>query len=33
VIMRKRVKSGGKTMKGLVNRRDKETNLLLHATY
>ena len=32
-IMRKRVKSGGKTMQGLVNRRDKETNLLLHAIY
>ena len=32
-IMKKRVISGGKAMKGLVNRRGKETNLLLHATY
>lgn len=32
-IMRKRVISGGKTMKGLVTRRSRETSLLLYAIY
>lgn len=32
-LMRKRVISGGKTMKGLVNRRSRETSLLLYGIY